>query len=288
MKKLLVDLVKTTVMIATVLALTSCTSPEEGPLNVMSLNIRLDVASDAPNDWKSRRPVIRETILGGDYDLLGFQEVLHNQLLDLDSMLTGYDHIGAGREDGDTKGEACAIFFKSDRFELIGKGTFWLSPDPSDTGSVGWDAALPRIVTWVMLKDKLSPGRPGFYFLNTHFDHVGDTARQESAGTIVNFIREKTSGFPVIVTGDFNCGPASAPYSVITAEGRLTDACTATGGTEEASFNGFGKSQENERIDFIFTNDLLQPQSYQMLKIVRNGLYISDHYPVVATLKMKD
>jgi endonuclease/exonuclease/phosphatase family metal-dependent hydrolase len=262
------------------------------PLKVMSLNIRLDVASDAPNDWQTRKPIIQKAIFDSTYDILGFQEVLKNQYDDLDRMLTGYGHVGVGREDGKDKGEACPIFYRTDRFELLESGTIWLSPNPSDTGRAGWDAALPRIMTWAKLRDKMgdnASGNSGFFFLNTHFDHMGDTARLESAHRIIRFIKEKTGELPVILTGDFNCGPSQPPYAALTSsEILLKDACITVGGIEEATFNGFGRSDENERIDFIFTNYRLEAISYRMLNIKKDSIYISDHYPVTSRIKIMD
>ena len=132
-------------------------------------------------------------------------------------------------------------------------------------------------------------GNLEFYFLNTHFDHMGDTARLESARLIKAFVREKTEGLPVVITGDFNCGPSEPPYAVITSGTPvLSDACRSLGLEGEPTFNGFGNSEENERIDFIFTNDNWQAESYKMLKIIKNGIYISDHYPVISRIEIKD
>lgn len=271
-----------------------CSNPEQTlPVKVISLNARYDNPADAPHDWQSRRPIIAATVLDSSADIVGFQEVLKNQLKDLDSLLPGFSFVSAGRDDGKEKGEACPVFYRSDRFEALASGTVWLSETPQDTGSMGWDAALPRIVTWVKLKDLKAGSGPGhhvFYFLNTHFDHVGDTARLESARLIRGFIREKTEGLPVIVTGDFNCGPDDLPYAALTAPGEgipfLADACLASGSAGEPSFNGFGNPGD-QRIDFIFTTGEWEVLGYAMPKTIRDGIFISDHYPVIATLRKK-
>ena len=144
-------------------------------------------------------------------------------------------------------------------------------------------------MTWAKLKDKSGPHHSTLYFLNTHFDHMGDTARLESARLLLRFIEENTAGLPVILTGDFNCGPDEAPYAILTSiPASLRDACKTVGGKEEATFNGFGRSDENKRIDFIFTNNRLEPATYKMLNIKKDSIYISDHYPVISRIKIKD
>ena len=65
--------------------------------------------------------------------------------------------------------------------------TFWLSESP-EMASRGWDAALNRIVTWVHLQDRKS-GKEFFHF-NTHFDHKGREARENSARLILDKIKE--------------------------------------------------------------------------------------------------
>ena len=72
-------------------------------------------------------------------DILGTQEVLHNQLEDLKQRLPEYGVIGVGREDGKEKGEYSALWYQKDRFNLLDSGYFWLSETPEVAGSKGWD-----------------------------------------------------------------------------------------------------------------------------------------------------
>jgi endonuclease/exonuclease/phosphatase family metal-dependent hydrolase len=125
-----------------------------------------------------------------------------------------YSWFGVCRTDGSTNpvpdGEFSAILYRKDRFELLDGNTFWLSETPEEKGSVGWDAALPRIVTWVKFKDKQT-GKVFFHF-NTHFDHIGVVARNESAKLLKQRAHSIAGDTPVIITGDFNCGENEQPY----------------------------------------------------------------------------
>ncbi|MDX1619310.1 MAG: endonuclease/exonuclease/phosphatase family protein, partial [Balneolaceae bacterium] len=202
-----------------------------------------------------------------------------------------FDWSGVGRTDGKQAGEFSPIFYNSRRFEKLDNGTFWLSKTP-DTPSRGWDAALPRIVSWVRLEERDSGTE--FYFFNTHFDHRGEKARRESAGLILRKIGELAGeSVPVIVTGDFNAAPDSDPYSVLTAE--LRDAMKvslhphygpeATFLAEGGPFN-VGSGKEGRRIDYIFVNERVEVKHHGIIGTFREGRFPSDHLPVVAEVRL--
>lgn len=171
-------------------------------IRVMTFNLRLDTPSDGPDAWPHRKEMVAQTMRFHRADFVGIQEGLPHQLEQLDEMLPYFDRIGVGRNTEDDPGEYSAIYYKKDRFELIENNTFWLSETPDEVASVGWDAALPRIVTWGKFRD-LNSGKTFFVF-NTHFDHIGETARAESASLILEKIDELAGNSPVVVMGDFN------------------------------------------------------------------------------------
>lgn len=262
-----------------------------GELTVVSLNIRMDNPGDGINAWPNRKKLLAQTLIDLKADVVGMQEVMTHQRTDLESLMPGYAFLGVGRDDGKEGGEGCTVAYLPDRLEVAGWGTIWLSPAPGDTGSVGWDAALPRIATWVRFSDRMT--RQQFFFLNTHFDHMGDTARLESARLIVRFVGENARGVPVMITGDFNCTPGDAPYRFLTGQNG------ESGGFRDASlehpvriplpdtFNGFGHSEEQGRIDFIFVDPSWEVIESDVLMIREGDIFISDHYPVIAVLKAK-
>ena len=199
------------------------------PINVMSFNIRYDNPEDSLDNWKFRKDRAANAIRFYNVDILGTQEVLHNQLEDLKQRLPEYDVIGVGREDGKEKGEYSALWYKKDRFTLIDSGYFWLSETPEVAGSKGWDGACERIASWAKLKDKVS-GKEVFA-LNTHLDHVGIVARCEGISLMLNKVNQLSDGLPVIVTGDFNSEPESDVIKHVTDPTdpeHLTDARTAS------------------------------------------------------------
>ena len=93
--------------------------------------------------------------------------------------------IGNGR-DGGNNGEYCAIYYKNKKFKLVKDETFWLSETP-ELISIGWDAALKRIVTVGVFTILNSNKKLVVY--NSHFDHIGKIAREKSVGVIINHIK---------------------------------------------------------------------------------------------------
>ena len=144
-------------------------------ITVASYNLRNANGGDSinGNGWGQRYPVIAQIVQYHDFDIFGTQECFIHQLKDIKEALPGYDYIGVGRDDGKEKGEHSAIFYRTDKFDVIEKGDFWLSETP-DVPSKGWDAVLPRICSWGHFKCKDTGFE--FLFFNLHMDHIGKKA----------------------------------------------------------------------------------------------------------------
>jgi hypothetical protein len=54
-----------------------------------------------------------------------------------------------------------------------------------------------------------------FFLFNTPFDHIGETARLESAKLLLKTIQNLAPAAPVIVTGDFNATESSMVYKIL-------------------------------------------------------------------------
>jgi endonuclease/exonuclease/phosphatase family metal-dependent hydrolase len=259
----------------------------------MTFNVRLDGLADGANAWASRRDMVAATILFFDADVAGLQEPFERQVRDLAARLPGYAWAGVGRDDGKSGGEFNPIFFKKDRFREVGRGVFWLSESPDQPGLKGWDAACPRLVTWLRLRDGAAGAE--FFVFNTHFDHVGEIARRRSA----ELLRARTAALagrlPVVITGDFNCGSADEPYRILTGEGGgaapLLDArrlarLPVYGG--ETSLNGFSdEPRPGILIDHIFVRNVGAVLRSGVIADRWDGHFVSDHYPVLAEIDLK-
>lgn len=236
---------------------------------VGSYNIRLKVSSDSVkgNVWGKRCQVMCDQLNFMSPDIIGTQEVLHVQLLDMLDRLDGYDYIGVGRDDGNTGGEYAAIFYKTDRLRLLDYGNFWLNETPDRPG-LGWDAACIRICTWGKFASQTATDDEAFYFFNLHMDHVGVVARREAAKLIVSKVREIAQGAPVIVTGDFNVDQNDEIYSIFTQSALLKDSYLASRirFAENGTFNSFDTDlYTDSRIDHIFVSPSINVDAYGIL-----------------------
>lgn len=258
-------------------------------LNIMTFNIRLDLAGDSLNAWPYRKDKVVSQILFHDAAIAGVQEALPGQMDDLNAALKGYAYVGVGREDGKRKGEFSAIFFNTERLTVSKSGTFWLSQTPDVAGSKGWDAALPRIVTWAIFTDKKT--KKNFFHFNTHFDHMGQEARRESAKLLLQKIKDIAGNNPVIVTGDFNAEPKDEPIKILTDQGdplHLTDTESLSELPHygpQGSFNGWQiKEAGYTHIDYIFTKKKVRVIRHGTLSEICGTRFSSDHFPVMASV----
>jgi len=272
-------------MLSLALHLQGATTAQE-ETGVMSFNIRYDAASDGVNRWEIRKDKVAGLMRWHGAHFIGAQEVLHHQLTYLSSSLKGYGSIGVGRDDGGTKGEYACIFYDSSRYERVRDSTFWLSPTP-DAISRGWDAAIKRICTYGLFRSRVS-GRMLWVF-NTHFDHIGDTARLESARLILARIErlDAGKGWPVVLMGDFNARPGHPPIALLSS--KMTNARDASieppyGPSD--TWNAFRfDALPDGWIDHIFVSPKIRVRKYATVTDSYDRKYPSDHFPVMAVIQ---
>jgi endonuclease/exonuclease/phosphatase family metal-dependent hydrolase len=261
----------------------------QAPLNVMTFNIRYNNITDEENSWPFRKDNAAMQIRFYEASLVGVQEALHDQLEDLKERLPGFNVIGVGRDDGKNAGEYSAILYNKERLKVLDSATFWLSETPAIVGSIGWDAAITRVVTWAKFRDKKT--RKVFYHFNTHFDHKGIIARRESARLLIKAVDSIAGKTNAIITGDFNASPVDEPIKVIT---DITNPLhfTNTLGLSilphygpKGTFNEFGpKEISNNPIDYIFIKGKFEVLKHATISESWQGRFSSDHFPVFASL----
>jgi len=256
-------------------------------VKVMSYNIRLDVASDGENRWDNRKEMLTSQVLGLSPDFMGVQEALPQQLDYLDENLKNYGYIGVGRDDGKRAGEFSAIFYNASKYKVLKQYTFWLSETP-DQPSFGWDAACRRVCTYGLFENIKTKEK--IWAFNTHFDHIGNIARVNSAKMILAKIKEvNTQNLPFVLTGDFNLEDSSESVKLISSE--LNDSRKAAKKISgpEATFNDFKVNEAAKiRIDYVFVpKQGVEVKEYRTIQEVKSNRYPSDHFPLYVELKIK-
>jgi len=258
---------------------------ESQSIKVMTYNIRYDTPQDSVNQWTKRNHKVYALIKKYDPDVIGLQEVLHHQLMDLVDNLPAYGYIGVGRDDGKTKGEYSAILYKKEQLKPLQQNTFWLSETPEIPGSKSWDAAITRVASWGKFKD-IKSGKE-FLMINTHFDHIGKESRKNSALLLKQKASEIDKSMPLIITGDFNCTREDQPYATIMKPEGVTL-------TDPGQFNPSGtfcsfkvNSIECRAIDYIFHSKEWTSKNYKAIQDNDGKYYPSDHLPVITDLTIK-
>ncbi len=262
-------------------------------VSVMSFNIRIQIASDTEDrSWDSRKEGCVKAIRKNMPDVLGVQEATYTQRVYLVNELSKYQVVGmgsAGTLDPELDHDFNPIFYRTDRFDLLDYGSFWLNEDQTPNKK-GWDAEYVRNVTWV----KLSVRKSGqiFFFFNTHFDNVGATARYQSSLLLADKIREIAGNSAVVMLGgDFNVPIGASELKPL--EDYLEVAQTSVKKQPKVmSYNAFSESDtHDEAIDHIFFRNA-EIQSFSIddgrysIRILGSKKYgvqlISDHFPVCA------
>jgi endonuclease/exonuclease/phosphatase family metal-dependent hydrolase len=252
---------------------------------MITYNIRYDNPNDGENIWENRKNKMAGLLNYYEPAFLGIQEGLLHQVEYLDQSLPAFDYIGVGRDDGKQKGEFCAIFYDARTYEVILDSTFWLSETP-DTPSNGWDANLNRIVTYGLFENLETKER--IWVMNTHFDHRGKMARENSARLIANRIEQiNKDKLPLVLMGDFNATSDQKPIQILKAA--LSDGLEIS----EKPFygppgtsNGFRQKEIVRRIDYLFSENV-KVLSYSHIDDRRdNNYHVSDHLPVLMIIDL--
>ena len=240
-----------------------------------------------PYTWEKRRDSVAETVKAQGPDIVAFQEVWMEQFDDLRERLPGFGWTA--RDDGMRH---TPIAYRSDRFEVVETGTFWLSEDDAEAGGAGWDGAHQRLVTYATLRE--GGGGDEIAVFSVHLDHVGERARNEGARLVrekvTELVDEKT---PVAVAGDFNCGPASDAYRRMVEDDETRRGLEDTRQTAsvvegpETTFTGLHEDddEEDQNLDHIFVAGFdVGRQATLVPEDDSADFRPSDHRPVVADL----
>ena len=254
-------------------------------IKICSFNLRCETKHDGINQFSlGRCNRVAELIANESPDIIGFQEMTPLMYDFIRKSLKDYTLYGCGREK-DYGGESTAIAVRNEGFDVISYDTFWLSFTPNVPGSTfGADQSkCPRTATSLLIHKK--GGSELFRVCNTHLDHVGERARVLGIAAVMQYLSKFPEKF--VLTGDFNATPDSSVIAAVNGvihEGRQVRELTENvGGT----FHGYGKLEEPSKIDYIFSDADFEPSESKLVAYPPvNGIYVSDHHPVFATVKI--
>ena len=254
-------------------------------LMVMSFNVR-GANNDEENDfdkWENRRDACCEMIKYVRPIIMGCQECEQEQRDYIKARCPGYDVVGRGRNEDGT-GSQTAIFYLRDSISVLGSGTFWLTNTP-DVPSRLPGANQNRIATWIKACHLSSDSV--FYIINTHLTSTKDKydVRNTQISLILDFVKKNFGeGYPIVMTGDWNQGDDHQMFNQVYDDSFRNARYVAKVSDKGTTWNGFDGSSTG-KLDHIFYRGFASCSKFAVERRAWNGhAYISDHYPIYATL----
>ena len=255
---------------------------DKDEIRVMSCNLRcINPLDTGKKSWFYRADLVLKGIDRAAPGIIGFQEATKWQYNYLVRCLPGYDSVITYRDKA-VNSEGCPVFYSTELYSLIDKGSFWLSETPEKM-SKDWGAACYRVCSYTILKAR----ETGFELIvfNTHLDHVSEEARVNG----INLVLEKAKEFgsrPLVLMGDLNAGTDSVTYAAATEIFDDAALMADDTDTESCTYQAFGAELEKGRIDyFMISKQGLTAESYKVIKDRYDGVYSSDHFPIFTVLK---
>lgn len=253
---------------------------------VMSFNVRCK--NDGEQTITNRSKVAIEVIKQYAPDSFGVQECTPRWKRILAANLDGkYACVGAARDYYGPFTEYSSIYYLKDKYNLIDSGTFWLSETPEKKWTKSFDSACFRVASWALLEDKETGMR--YTHINTHLDHVLETTREAQMTVLIECVNKVANGSPIIVTGDFNAYEDNSLVYTVACESFNDTKKVAENSDTGRTFTDYGTKEEDGTgaIDFIFADKSLKVDTYKIIRNTVQGIYPSDHYPIVADIVIK-
>ena len=260
---------------------------ETNPIRVATCNIRCLPANDGPNHWELRKEFTLRVIKDLEADIICFQELWLPQCNFAKKHLNGYAYFAVADETK-TDRPTNAIFYREDKFEVVSPGGFWLSETPHISGSSSWGSACVRLVNWLRLRCR--PNGREFRLINTHLDHVSQTAREGGARLICEDAAAYENDYPQILTGDMNCDVNNAAILRYFSGGWKDTYAVANNVSEPGhTFHAFeGPEYQGSigKMDWVFVKGRVDVLSASIIDVDERGRYPSDHYFVTADVQI--
>jgi len=254
-------------------------------IRVVTWNILVGTERGAPwkrHGWPVRSKALEAALAGTEPDILCVQEALLEQLTTLAALLPDHRRFGVGRDDGRSAGEHCAIFFDASRFEEVEGGTFWLE-EPAQEPPTTILRGPKRICTWVRLRDR-EDGR-FLRIYNTHL-YLTERARLRAVRLILARIQWGDPADAVLVTGDFNAGPATPNRRLFTAAGLISTAELAGAAPGAPTYQFYGIRLRS--LDEILADHRWRVLDHRVLDVKPENTFPSDHFGVMADVILTD
>jgi len=258
-------------------------------MRIMTFNLRCDTPRDFRDRWNNRKSMVYHVMNEYKCDIIGTQEVKDNMFNDLKENVQGYEIIGETR--GTRISSERNNLLISKKHVIQEYNTFWLSETPNKIGSKVWYSYVPRICTTAVIKiedDKK------IRVCNSHLDNLFQKTREYGLKKLMEVIEkeQEKEALPIILMGDFNDTPDSKLIESFKAGKFSKEEFTAVQDINKESYkestrDKFKRTQNGVHIDYIFVSKGIEVVNVEIIKYNINGKYPSDHYPLMADIKIR-
>ena len=284
--------------VAASVTLTSCTStggpvapPRDASLRVATWNVHYIVLGQADGpwsvgDWERRKGAVDAAFKALKADLVGFQEMESFQRgggdlnLTLDWLLErnpGYAAAAVGPYEDFPSTQP--ILYRRDRLRLVDQGWWFFSDTPDVIYSRTFNGSYPAFASWARFEDR---GGRQFRVVNVHFEFSSASNRRKSAElSAARMAPWLEAGDRVVLLGDLNALWFGTPLRIF--EGIGLRFLPVRGATYHLNrgLNVLGA------IDHIALSPGIEAVGEtQVLRAQFGGVWPSDHYPVVADVRL--
>lgn len=253
-----------------------------------SFNIHYVSAGQKKLNWDNRKNAVIGALKDINADIIGFQEMetfaggsFNAQNKQLDWVIENFPEYRAGAY-GDAKiyPNTQPILYRHSRFEQLEQGFFFFSDTPEVIYSRTFNGSWPAFCSWTRLKD-LHTGQEVTVF-NVHFEYKSISNRSKSAKLVAERIAPLISeNSAVVLLGDTNAPSFGGTMSTLK---NIPLQLAAPVGSTFHHNRGWNLIPA---IDHIFYSEQLLPSGgLSLLRRKYDGVWPTDHYPVVLDMDL--
>lgn len=282
-------------------------------VRIMSQNVRNENNDDTNAGYGAEIRMYRfqKLVEKNDPDIIGTQECDNFWIEVFPQLFPDYTMSYQYRGASSGSDEACAILWKTEKYNLLDKGQFWLSETPNQPSKMN-NQYYPRIAHWVKLEDKATGEK--ILFFSTHFGFPRSEKNPDGytqaqiiylRSLFIKVCAEHPDAYPFIV-GDFNIHFDTDSYRAICDGKELFDMRDVAndmsvaghcqmGDIRNGTSGAYEKDNGSSIIDYIFSQPRKQLAVdyytflYDRVAVEEKGIAagpVSDHFAVLADFRI--
>ncbi len=243
---------------------------------ILTANLKIDYFYTSLNKRFNKRVIgYKDLIKEIKPDFIAFQECQETMNSSLSFLKDDYAYHRVLSGNKLSRQENVLFYLK--RFDLIEKGSFWLSKTPNIKNS-SFYFFESRNVTYIRLKDKLTNNK--LFIACTHLDFSNPYIRKLQLNVLNKQLNNYLDNDVLLILGDFNCTNKSKEikYFLDNSPIKLIDTVKDINVPSIDFFTLLPK--HSGPIDHIFVNEGIKVDSCKIHSNKKQDIVFSDHHPI--------